>query len=86
MLTGLITSVVSKLSSCFKNAVFWDVAPCKSCVNRLFGGTYRLHLQGRIIGERGTSVNRWLQTKSIRRHIPEDGILHSHRRENLKPY
>jgi hypothetical protein len=23
---------------------------------------------------------------STRRHIPEDGILHSHRRENLKPY
>jgi hypothetical protein len=20
-----------------KNAVFWDVAPCKSCVNRHFG-------------------------------------------------
>jgi hypothetical protein len=25
-----------------KNAVFWDVAPCRSCVNRRFGGTYRL--------------------------------------------
>jgi hypothetical protein len=24
--------------------------------------------------------------KSTRRHIPEDGILHSHRRENLKSY
>jgi hypothetical protein len=23
---------------------------------------------------------------STRRHIPEDGILHSHRRENLKSY
>jgi hypothetical protein len=22
-----------------KNAVFWDVAPCRSCVNRRFGGT-----------------------------------------------
>jgi hypothetical protein len=22
-----------------KNAVFWDVAPCRSCVKRLFGGT-----------------------------------------------
>jgi hypothetical protein len=30
-----------------KNAVFWDVAPCRSCVNRRFGGTYRLHLQSR---------------------------------------
>jgi hypothetical protein len=30
-----------------KNAAFWDVAPCRSCVNRRFGGTYRHHLQGR---------------------------------------
>jgi hypothetical protein len=27
-----------------KNAVFWNVAPCRYCVNRRFGGTYRLHL------------------------------------------
>jgi hypothetical protein len=45
-----------------KNAVFWDVAPCRSCVNRRFGGKYRLHLQGRKIRERGTSVSRWLQS------------------------
>jgi hypothetical protein len=25
-------------------------------------------------------------TRSTRRHIPEDGILHSHRRGNLKSY
>jgi hypothetical protein len=25
-----------------KNAVFWDVAPCRSCVNRRFGGMYHL--------------------------------------------
>jgi hypothetical protein len=30
-----------------KKAVFWDVAPCRNCVSRRFGGTYRLHLQGR---------------------------------------
>jgi hypothetical protein len=29
-----------------KNAVFWDVAPCRYFVNRRFGGAYRLHLQG----------------------------------------
>jgi hypothetical protein len=46
-----------------KNVVFWDVALCRSCVNRRFVGTYRLHLQGRKIRERGTSVNRWLQTE-----------------------
>jgi hypothetical protein len=32
-----------------KNAVFWDAASYSSCVNRRFGGTYRLHLQGRKI-------------------------------------
>jgi hypothetical protein len=31
-----------------KNAVFWDVAPCRYFVNWRFGGTYRLHLQGII--------------------------------------
>jgi hypothetical protein len=95
-----------------KNAVFWDVAPCRSCVNRHFGGTHRLHLQRRKLRERGTS-DWWLSlqppthagskladfstlkmgairssetsvhTRSTRRHIPEDGILHSHRRGNL---
>jgi hypothetical protein len=49
-----------------KNAVFWDVAPCRSCVNRRFGGMYRLHLQGKKIRERGTSVKRCsLQTTSV---------------------
>jgi hypothetical protein len=34
-------------------AVFWVVAPCRACVKLRFGGTYRLHLQGRRICERG---------------------------------
>jgi hypothetical protein len=42
-----------------KNAVFWDVVLCRACVNRRFGGTYRLHLQCRTIRERGTSVSWW---------------------------
>jgi hypothetical protein len=46
-----------------KNAVFWDVAPRRSCVTRRFGRPYRLHLQGRKIRERGTSESRWLQTE-----------------------
>jgi hypothetical protein len=29
-----------------KNADFWNVAPCRYCVIRRFGGTYRLHFQG----------------------------------------
>jgi hypothetical protein len=31
-----------------KNVVFWDVALCRSWVNRRQGGTYRLHLQGNL--------------------------------------
>jgi hypothetical protein len=70
-----------------KNTVFWDVAPCRYFVNRRFGGTYRLHLQGRsnprtmnqreqiasaiAICSSETSVNKI----PTRRHIPEDGIL-----------
>jgi hypothetical protein len=30
-------------------AVFWDVTPCRYFVNRRYGGTYHLHLQGRKI-------------------------------------
>jgi hypothetical protein len=31
-----------------KSIVFWDMTPCSPLsVNRRFGGTYRLHLQGR---------------------------------------
>jgi hypothetical protein len=29
-----------------KNAVFWDMTPCRSCKNRHFGGKYSLHHQG----------------------------------------
>jgi hypothetical protein len=29
-----------------KNAVFWHVGSCRYYVNRRFGGTYRLRLQG----------------------------------------
>jgi hypothetical protein len=43
-----------------KNVVFWDVALCRSCVNRRFGGTYRLHLQARKLRERRTGAGRWL--------------------------
>jgi hypothetical protein len=45
-----------------KNAVFWGSAPCRSCVNRRFGGRYCLRLQGRKIRKRGASVSRWLQS------------------------
>jgi hypothetical protein len=39
----VLTAVVMKTS------VFWDITPCSPLkVNGRFGGTYRLHLQGRI--------------------------------------
>jgi hypothetical protein len=41
--------------------------------------TYRLHQQGDKNGRARNNV-------STRRDIPENGILHSHRRENLKYY
>jgi hypothetical protein len=55
-----------------KNAVFWDMTLCTS-KNLRFGGTYYLQNVGSY-------------KSHTRRPIPEDGILHSHRRENLKPY
>jgi hypothetical protein len=38
-----------------KKAVFLDVAPCRCGVNQRFGGTYRLHLQGRRKNKKSTS-------------------------------
>jgi hypothetical protein len=35
------------ISKNIQNIVFWDVAPCGSGLKRRYGGTYRLHLQGR---------------------------------------
>jgi hypothetical protein len=36
---------------------------CGYFVNRRFGRTYLLHLQGRKIRDQGISVSRWLQTE-----------------------
>jgi hypothetical protein len=63
------------------------MAPCGSCKNRRFGGTYRLHrseksrrarnsvftLMMKAIRSSETSV----LTRATRRHIPDDGILHT---------
>jgi hypothetical protein len=44
-----------------KSPIFWDIRPCgPSKVNRRFGGTYRLHLQGRRISrESNQRDGRW---------------------------
>jgi hypothetical protein len=57
--TILICELICE-SCMLKNAVFWDMPPYRSCTNRRFVGTYRLHLQGRNIRERGASMSRWL--------------------------
>jgi hypothetical protein len=77
-----------------KNAVFWDVTPCGSCKNRRFGGIYRLHHQGdtnsqilvALMMEAIASPETSVLTRVTRRNITEDGILHSHRFENLRSY
>jgi hypothetical protein len=60
-----------------KNAVFWDVAPCRSCVNRpAHAGSSLADFSTpkmEAIHSSETSVH-------TRRHIPEDGILQVLRR------
>jgi hypothetical protein len=77
-----------------------SIAPCRYCVNRRFGGTYRFHLQGirnpahanpsfakyTLKMEAGHSSETSVNTISTRGHIPEDDILHGLRRENRKSY
>jgi hypothetical protein len=61
---------------------------------RRFGGTYRLHLQGRRIvqqtseqaGGMPPSETSGTILRTTRRHIPEDDTLQNHRCENLKSY
>jgi hypothetical protein len=53
-----------------KNAVFWDPLAAFST------------MEMEVIRSSKTSVH----TRSTQRHIPEDGIPHSHRCENRKSY
>jgi hypothetical protein len=63
-----------------KNAVFWDVAPCNLVWTDVSEEGIALKMEAMRSSE--TSVH----TRSTRRHITEDGILNSYRRENLKSY
>jgi hypothetical protein len=74
-----------------KKVVFWDLASCSLGYNQSFGGTYRLHLQGRWIATRIQweggcdspalkmqairSSETSVLTKTTRHQIPEDDFL-----------
>jgi hypothetical protein len=75
-----------------KNGVFWDVTHHVALVRN----DVSVELSASIIwvtriGELGTTGAKFLQNvgsykSHTVRNIPEDGILHSHCRENLKSY
>jgi hypothetical protein len=53
-------------SDSYEFAIFRDIAPCSPYVDRCFGGTYHLHLQGRKSAEQETSLKQAI-------YDPEDG-------------
>jgi hypothetical protein len=62
-----------------KSIIFWDMTPCSllSC-NRRFGGTYRLHLQGRrnnFSKKPASKQNNWLTLNGLHGVISQKLIL-----------
>jgi hypothetical protein len=59
--SAIIKSIWFSTYQRFKCTIFWDITPCSPLkVNRRFGGTYRLHLQGRKISRaQNQRESRW---------------------------
>jgi hypothetical protein len=73
------------INNAMKNVVFWDVAQCRSIeLNIRFGGKF-LAL-GFFYPEDGGDMFLRNVGSIHKIHIPEDGILHTHRCETLKSY
>jgi hypothetical protein len=64
------------------------VCPSKHFISwrMLSSGTFRSNVSPPSSEEAIRSSETWVYTISTRRHIPEDGIIHRRRRENLKTY
>jgi hypothetical protein len=70
----VLTAVVVKFS------IFWDITPCSPLkVDRRFGGTYRLHLQGRRISRARNQRESRRQAERCVFFDPEDGDDMFHR-------